>query len=83
VNTNNKFCLVLHGQDRFYGTSVRIRGSDQTKPSQWLPWQVMSQASPGSGQVYLATLSQISHKVQVEIYGRARGFSLFDIVPNP
>lgn len=83
VNTSAKYCVVLHGHDRFYGTSVRIRGSDQSNPAQWLGWQLMTQASPGNGQVYLATLPAICHKVQVEIYGRCRGVSLFDIVPNP
>lgn len=83
IATSSKFCLVLHGHDRFFGQSIRIRGSDQSNPSQWLGWQVMTQAAPGSGQVYLATLPQVCHKVQLELYGKMRGFSLFDIVPNP
>lgn len=79
----DKFALVLHGQDLAYGTSVRIRGADEANPAQWLGWKIMSAAVPGMGGVYIATLPATCHKVQVEVYGRLRGLSLFNIVSNP
>lgn len=83
ISGRSKFAVVVHGQDLAYGVSIRIRGSDETLPGQWLGWQVMTPASPGLGSVYIATLTANCHKVQVEVYGKARGISLFNIVPNP
>lgn len=79
VATSNKFCVVVHGHDPYYGSSIRIRGSDQSNPGQWLGWQIMSDATPGTGQVYIATIAAQCHKVQVEVYGRMRGLSLFNV----
>jgi hypothetical protein len=76
------FAAIVHGLDRFYGSSVRIRGSYAAAVGQWTPWQIMNVASPGVEGVYVFTFSQPVHKVQVEIYGKARGISLYNLVVN-
>lgn len=76
------FAAILHGMDRFYPSSVRIRGSFGANPQVWTPWQIMPVASPGVEGVYSFTFSEPVYKIQVEIYGKARGVSLYNLIPN-
>jgi hypothetical protein len=76
------FAAILHGMDISYPSSVRIRGSYGSNPQVWTPWQLMTVASPGVAGVYSFTFSEPVYKVQIEIYGKARGVSVFNLVPN-
>jgi hypothetical protein len=82
VGLQQKFAIALHKQNKAYPTSIRIRGATITEPNQWLPWQIATPAAPGYLGLYVATLSSFVFKVQVEIYGEARGCSVYQLKSN-
>jgi hypothetical protein len=82
IGIQRTFAAILHGMDRFYPSSVRIRGSYGSNPQVWTPWQIMTVANPGVAGVYNFTFSEPVYKVQVEIFGKARGVSVYNLIPN-
>lgn len=70
-----QFCIELHEEDKYYGTSVRVRGAE-TSTDVWTPVQIATPIPFGIKGLYSVQFSVPVHKVQVEIYGRARGVSV-------
>ncbi len=78
----SKVSIVLHGQDVAFGRSVRVRGSAVARPDEWLAWQIATVAVPGVENVFIVQLPVACHKIQIELYGKARACSVFRLVPN-
>jgi hypothetical protein len=77
------FGVEVHNEDKFYPTSVRIRGSTLSAPSVWSAWQIMTPIAAGQRGFYQFAFSGAQHKIQIEYYGRARALTVFNIRPNP
>ena len=77
------FGVEIHGEDKFYPSSVRIRGTDPNNPTSWGGWDLMTPPGSGHKGVYLYTFSAPMSKVQVEYYGKARGLSCYSLIEIP
>jgi hypothetical protein len=76
------FAIEIHGEDKYYPSSVRIRASYVATPGQWTGWQVCSAFSPGLKGLYKATFGEPVFKIQVEYFGRAYGLSAYNLNQN-
>jgi hypothetical protein len=77
VGAQTSFLVEIHGENKAYPGSIRMRGSKYTNPQVWEAWQIATVVAAGEKGLYRVTFSQPVHKLQVEYYGRARGLSVY------
>lgn len=77
IGAQTTFYVEVHGQNKSFDDSVRIRGSKFVNPQVFEGWQVMTPVAAGIKGLYQVTFSSPMHKVQVEFYGKARGLSVY------
>lgn len=56
-------------------TNIQVRVRVATTNEVWLPWEVIS----GTGNLFTVTKASAITKVQIELFGRASGFSVYEV----
>jgi hypothetical protein len=77
------FGVEIHNEDKFYPSSLRIRGATVGNEGVWSAWAIMTPIPGGQKGFYQYEFGSAQFKIQVEYYGRARGLTVYNIVPNP
>lgn len=77
IGAQTHMMIEIHGQNKSFTDSVRIRGSLNSTPTAWGAWQIASVVPMSTKGLYQVTFGQAVHKIQVEYYGRARGLSVY------
>lgn len=73
----NKYTVsvVVHGLDASQtNIQLRIRFAKDSSPT-WLPWEVIT----GSGSFFTVTKPYMISKLQIQLFGKASGFSVYEV----
>lgn len=77
LGSKTKFAIQLLGEDQYVTSSVRIRGSKFNNSANWEGWNIASPETTGIKGLYVFNFPIAVHKVQVEVYSKARGVTLY------
>ena len=75
IANKNTIDIVIHGVNAPQtNIQLRIRYASSTDPT-WLPWEVVT----GTGTFFTVTKSYLISKIQIQLFGKASGFSVYEV----